>query len=132
MDGLRLGIHIQRSGADGDFAVVNAHDVHLGVAAGIEALRLGVGENGGANAQLAVISTLGAEVGGAPQHDEGGFLVLGVKGVALAGGELDDAELEILQGALADLAQRGVAVGRGIAFFVVHDKTSLERMVVFT
>ena len=121
MNGLRLAVHVNGGGADGDLDVPRAVDLHGAVAGRIEALGLGILKHIAAGTHHAVILAVGGEVGLAAQNDEGHFPVFGFIGVALAVGKLQNAEFQILQAALADFAQGGVAVFWGISLFVIHD-----------
>ena len=119
-DRLRLGVHVDGRRADGDLAVVHAGDLHLRAAPGVEAFRLRAGKHVRAHAETAVVLAVRREARGAPEHDERRLAVLRVIGERLAGAQLDDAELEVLERALADFAQRRIAVGGGIRLFEVH------------
>ena len=120
MDGLRFAVHVDGGGADGDLDIPRAVDFYGAVAGCIEALGLWVFEHVAACAHHAVILAVGGEVGLAAQNDKGHFPVFRLIGVALTVGKLQNAKFQILQAALADFAQRGVAVFRGIRLFVIH------------
>ena len=108
--------------------MVDGFDLQMLLTGHIEALGLAVFKYVGAVSHVLIALTVEGNVAVALQHDEGNFPVFGVKRQLLPGVQLDDAELQLFQAALADLADGRVALGRNIGFLVIHKFSSLRSL----
>ena len=125
---LGSGLFLHGRAADGDLDMVDGFDFQMLLTGHIEALGLPVFKHIGAVADVLMALAVEGNVTVALQHDEGDFPVFGVERQLLPGVQLDDAELQLFQAALADLADGRVALGRNVGFLVIHKFSSLRSL----
>ena len=125
---LRGGLFLHGCAADGDLDMVDGFDLQMLLTGHIEALGLPVLKYVGAVSHVLIALTVEGNVAVALQHDEGDFPVFGVERQLLPGVQLDDAELQLFQAALPDLADGRVALGGNVGFLVIHKFSSLRSL----
>ena len=123
---LGLGLLRHRGAADSDLDMIQSGDLQLLLPRHVEAFGLTVLEYRVPVANVRKDLAVAGDVAVALQHDKRHFPVLGVEGQLLSGIQLNNAEFQLLQAALTDLAELGVALGGNIRLLVIHRSSSFS------